>query len=119
MTRETDLAWAAGFIDGDGCFSVIQQCYFRVTVTQVDKRPLLRLAKIFGVGQVKGPYARSINRPVKSNTSRYNWTVTGLQALRIYKLVEPYLSEPKLEQAFQCIVRINSGPKKVDKKTRS
>jgi hypothetical protein len=48
---ETDYAWAAGFIDGEGCFSIqLKDGYYRamLTITQVDPRPLHKLQHIFG-----------------------------------------------------------------------
>ena len=52
---KTDLAWAAGFIDGEGSFFIGRTRqgkwrYFRVQlkVTQADIRPLKRLQQMFG-----------------------------------------------------------------------
>lgn len=110
MSTKIELAWAAGFIDGDGCFSILKgpkYWYFRLTVGQADPRPLQRLTIATSLGKVKGPYNRSLGRVVQSNTSAYNWTLTGQPALQAYSLVKPYLSEPKKEQAESCLVRLD------------
>lgn len=47
MTNITDLAWAAGFLEGEGSFG----CHggsTRVSAGQVQKEPLDRLSKLFG-----------------------------------------------------------------------
>jgi LAGLIDADG endonuclease len=107
MANHTELAWAAGFIDGEGCFSIlkgVKYSYFRLTVAQVDRRPLDRLAKIFELGNVKGPYQRSGVRIIQYRAPIFNWTLTGTSAKKIYNLVQPYLSEPKQEQAQRCFI---------------
>lgn len=69
MSRQTDLAWAAGFIDGDGCMSLTKsQCSDHrrnirycasLTACQAVQEPMLRLKKILGgsVG-VRRQYAK-------------------------------------------------------------
>lgn len=49
MIIETDAAWAAGFLDGEGCFSIrVAGDSFHpiVEASQVDPRPLLKLQQM-------------------------------------------------------------------------
>ncbi len=65
-SRHTDLAWAAGFYDGEGSVSVtgstLQYKEGRtsicISVGQVNREPLDKLTDIFGIGEIYGPYAR-------------------------------------------------------------
>lgn len=47
----TDLAWLAGFIDGEGCIQINvmpNRCHLRLDITQKDRRPLQQIQKWFG-----------------------------------------------------------------------
>ncbi len=49
-----DLAWAAGLLEGEGCFHSTQNRP-RITVNMTDEDVLLRLQAVLGVGRVSGP----------------------------------------------------------------
>ena len=53
-----ELAWAAGFFDGEGCFSFTAKAgYATVAVGQVERAPLERFQKaVGGLGTIYGPY---------------------------------------------------------------
>ena len=103
FSHEVNLAWAAGFIDGEGCFVHVKthrpngKMYsdgVRLSAAQVNKEPLERLQKILG-GKIYGPYK------VKNNINArpfYQW-VTKNNAPCL-ELLLPYLSSPKLEQYY-------------------
>jgi len=63
MIGRERLAWAAGFIDGEGCIGVYSvganrtSYALKLAVEQTDRRPLDMLAEILGVGRV-APVAR-------------------------------------------------------------
>lgn len=44
---DIDLAWAAGFIDGEGCL-IFMQNDAKLTISQKDPRPLVKLKNLFG-----------------------------------------------------------------------
>lgn len=86
-----DLEWAAGFLEGEGCFRVgythsHQSRSETVTVTQVNIVPLLKLQEIFG-GTV---YDRG-SQPKRRH--QYGWYVTGARArgvmMTLYVLFTP------------------------------
>jgi hypothetical protein len=57
-SRREELSGAAGFFDGEGCFSyAVKGRYACVTIMQVDRRVLDRFLNAVGVGKVFGPYA--------------------------------------------------------------
>jgi hypothetical protein len=52
-----ELAWAAGFFDGEGCFSFSPAGrYVCVSVGQTEREPLDRFKRAVGFGNVLGPY---------------------------------------------------------------
>ena len=58
--RREELAWAAGFFDGEGCFSYTQAGrYGCATIGQTEREPLERFLRAVGVGVVYGPYKRT------------------------------------------------------------
>lgn len=101
MTSKTDLAWAAGFIDGEGCISIARQnsktCrsghrYTMKLVVSQKRRPALdKLQAMFG-GTVKKPSSQDI----------WWWVVTAQQAKLALEAVFPYLVE-KYDQAEVAI----------------
>jgi hypothetical protein len=52
-----ELAWAAGFFDGEGCFSFAERARYGVaTIGQTDVQALERFRHAVGVGTIYGPY---------------------------------------------------------------
>lgn len=101
---ETDLAWAAGFVDGEGCIALIYhkrpikdrfyECYaLRISVTNTDMRCLERLKGMFG-GSING--LRHKDRP--NNKPCWTWYCTSANAERALRALLPYLFSKK-EQA--------------------
>ncbi len=106
MNMPIDLAWAAGFIDGEGCFHVrdyTSKAVVTMSITQVDRRPLDRLARVIGGVVVKGPR----NHSKSPNSQGYHWIrFQGKKLDRFFAEIQPYLSEPKREQYTRCKERV-------------
>ncbi len=121
--RIADLAWSAGFVDGEGCISAVRQTYkdpsrracfrFRLQVAQNDLASLQRLQKILGVrsniAQVKWNTAQ--NRPI------YSLIVDGRHVIGALLMLEPFLFRKKF-QARACFdlwekgwMGVHPGPK--------
>src|SRR2546428_4903120 len=79
-----DVAWATGFLEGEGCFS-FSRGGARIGVSQNQREPLEKLQRFFG-GRIYEPY-----------TTRhfYQWIVHGVLAKRVMGLVYSGLSEGK------------------------
>lgn len=100
MTKETDLAWAAGFIDGEGCISIPTRIRDRnrrdynlsLYVGQVDPRPLRILQAMFGGSVVLRKTSDLARRPM------FMWRITGNLAEAAIVAMLPYLVV-KREQA--------------------
>lgn len=111
MITEAEWAWAAGFIDGEGCFTPRKTHggkYRTITlvVGQVRKEPLEKLAKILGV-QVRGPYTRRDGE--LGQKPSYSVSLSGARLEKIIEHLWPHLCAPKREQYNAAIDRINTG----------
>jgi len=96
MSRSHELAWAAGFIDGDGFITIGTRNqtingktytghYLRVGCNHVGKAPIDELYRLFG-GNVK------YNPKVKGNRkARYQWTLNTSAAKECLVQLLPYL----------------------------
>lgn len=80
-----DLHWAAGFIEGEGCFS--RGTSQRIDVEQVDREPLDKLQAMFG--------GRTVRRRAKREgwNPTFAWYVYGSRARGIMMTLYPLLSE--------------------------
>lgn len=109
MTRQTDLAWAAGFLDGEGCIWAKahnnptrgkRDRQLKISAAQVDREVLDRLVSIFGFGKVYGPYPSSsdVGKPY------YRWDLNhAANVVAILKLIWPYLGTVKRAQALSAM----------------
>lgn len=100
------LAWAAGFVDAEGCFSFTLRARFAsVRVSQTHRDPLDRLAAALKIGRVRGPFAvQSPTRP--SIKEQYSYYAYGARALKVSELLWPYLAGAKRLQALRMRERV-------------
>jgi hypothetical protein len=105
--KREDLAWAAGFFDGEWSFMVVRNDGShspRLTVGQTDPRPLYRFMAVFnGIGNVRGPYTR-----VKANHSPiWYYSVDGFEKVQaLMAMMWPFLCEPKKQQATEMMAEV-------------
>lgn len=91
---DTDYAWAAGFLDGEGCFYLQGTSKVNpltktpsIKATQVDPRPLLKLQEIFE-GAVSP-------RNIRTSTGKiaHDWNVHGGEGCRrVLPFILPYMT---------------------------
>lgn len=108
MNRE-ELAWAAGFFDGEGNVRFGSNAplkgSIRVQVGQTDRRVLDRFQKaVLGLGKVYGPYPR-----LKENWQpRYIFETHGFeQSQAIVAMLYQFLSPVKQEQCLKALGEYN------------
>jgi hypothetical protein len=105
----TELAWAAGFFDGEGStlYTSTQKgrYHLRVMVWQKDQRPLHRFQAALELGSIYGPYIKQKDMSV--------WVVSCAKAEEALEKLWPYLSEPKREQAISALERWYNRPLKI------
>lgn len=100
----TDIAWAAGIIDGEGCITIygrpgrvskkgVRATALILNVTNTDPRMLVKLRFMFGGNLQKcGGKRRPNQRPC------FAWMITGKPCAKVLRMVQPYLVV-KREQA--------------------
>ena len=92
--KKTDYAWAAGFIDGEGCFVRTNGRLPKLQISQVDPMVLFKLMRILG-GTVRGPYQHKTNpnaRPI------YRYSISGQALYQHMPMLEKYLGDIKRAQ---------------------
>ena len=111
----TELAWAAGFFDGEGnCrLRVDKQRNERrsriygtlvVQIGQTDRDVLDRFHKAVGVGSVCGPYTKTHTKG-RPPTIYFAFHTAGRKAVAAFGLIRPYLSRVKREQGDVAIAQ--------------
>lgn len=101
--KRTDLAYIAGFFDGEGCIHLNrvkrQNLYLRVVVVQTNEWIIQWLKYSFG-GQVY-----KMLREKDHHKQRWQWHLYGNQSLEFLKAIRPYLilkrTEAELAIKFQ------------------
>ncbi len=94
------IAWAAGFLEGEGSFSRARRKNTTETVqaVQVNYTPLGRMARWFG-GKV-----RVSNRSILPNTKRlYVWSVNGARARGIMLTIVSLMSPKRQKQIWRAL----------------
>jgi hypothetical protein len=91
-----DFAWAAGFIDGEGCFRY--DTTPRLTVSNTHLPTLRWLKRLFGVGSVSAS-GNHRGRP------QFRWLVSGENAIEVIEELVPYLREKKPQAQLVLDIR--------------
>jgi hypothetical protein len=106
MPTETEVAWAAGFFDGEGNCAYYPDCrHFRMTIEQASvEKPavLVRFRKIVGCGRIGGPYTP----PSRKKNWTPVWRIACHNAADVQKVMDllyPYLSSTKRKQYRQAL----------------
>jgi len=111
--RKTDLAWAAGFFDGEGCvhlkrdyngkqkqLKLIPTYSLRLMITNTHLASLERVREILNIGSLR-PLAHYGEGP--EGKQRWEWRAASKQAESVLRLLMPYLTT-KREQATLAIL---------------
>lgn len=108
-----ELAWAAGFFDGEGSVyvrhtqrhkggttgRVYPLTTVEVSLSQVRVEPLKRFLEAVQIGTLRGPYQ---HRKI-THAPYFRWQTAGRPSVhKVLSLLWPYLSLPKREQFQKC-----------------
>lgn len=98
MSRSHELAWAAGFIDGEGFVTIGKRNqkatnsdkvyvghYLRLGVNHVDPKPINELYRLFGGSVQYDPNVKGNRKP------RYRWITNTNKAKEVLVQLLPYL----------------------------
>jgi hypothetical protein len=108
VVAETELAWSAGFFDGEGSTVVWRSTHSTQTmlsITQIDRRVLDRFAEAVGEGGVNGPYERK----AAGQQPLYQYKAAGARAHRAMELLWPYLGQVKREQYERVVADVREA----------
>ena len=106
--RYTDIVWAAGLFEGEGCIHTLQMTKAKTTYrtlrqAMTDKDVMERFVNVVGYGNLNGPiwYTKS-TKPV------WDWNVTKkTEVLRILKMFLPHFGIRRAEKAIEAITFLN------------
>jgi hypothetical protein len=89
-----DLSWAAGFLEGEGCFKIGGWHTQQVGASQVNREPLEKLHRMFG-GKIH-PYAsKNVRENGYNRKSGYSWIVSGMRARGVMMTLFSFLSQKR------------------------
>lgn len=95
-----ELAWSAGFYDGEGNSGLTTQGYPRISIGQIERTTLDRFRTATNVGTIYGPYARSR----EEWNDIYMYIAKGFQEVQaVAVMLWPFLSEPKRAQLMETL----------------
>lgn len=99
MTRDLDIAWAAGFLEGEGCFGTYGKGHGSpmVAASQINIEPLERLKKIFPEMTLRE------TSPSSAGNRTWECRCYGDKAISIMREVLPWMSEKKAAQIIDAI----------------
>lgn len=107
ILRTTDIAWTAGFLEGEGCFSLGgKSTGISISVPQVNPDPLRRLQNFFGGSISQKDQAKSgfKSQPI------FVWLLCGEKAIELAKAVHPYMSEKRQTAIEAMVLKRKKGP---------
>ena len=115
------LAWSAGFADGEGSFFwaqyKIRHPRVRFELGQVNPEPLWRFRDATGFGApVNGPYGNTKADAKKPAQPQWTWAISGFEDVQaLLAMLWPWLGTPKRKQATKILMEaresyVNDGP---------
>jgi hypothetical protein len=102
--KENEIAWAAGFFEGEG--SISWQGGPRLQMTSTDKDVLLRVQKVFGgeIYELNGgvPRSEDVGR-YPSRKVQWKWCQGGYAGLKTLLEILPWLGERRTQKANEVM----------------
>lgn len=86
-----DLAYIAGFVDGEGCFQIGKNGSVSLRIVNTSRKVLEKIQTVLDVGSVS-------DRKQRINKRQFLFSVYGEECVEAIKKISPYLIE-KLDEA--------------------
>lgn len=111
--RETDVAWAAGLFEGEGCISIYAEDRPRLSMAMTDRDVMERFQSIVG-GLLNGPLPRRMSRNGTLCQALWEWRLSGIDDVtRCLDAFLPYLGARRRARAADVIAQYHeSGVKR-------
>jgi LAGLIDADG DNA endonuclease family protein len=111
MASETELAWAAGLFEGEGCFTVRRvqhgwRAQFEMTVTSTDLDVVQQFARIAGCGYIK---ARRTFNAKPHWKGQHTWACGGAAALVFAESLLPLLGKRRRARHAEILTLIEAS----------
>lgn len=113
-TWREELAWAAGFFDGEGCFRLHTKAgidgrfYAQITINQIHPEVLERFQRaVLGAGNIRGPYIPSgTTKAGEPRKPTWNYACTNFEHVQaVYVMLIPFLGSVKTEQGKRVLTK--------------
>ena len=102
MTRQEEIAWAAGLFEGEGCLHLSKEGRFHIVLTTTDEDVIKRLHDIMNVGSIN--FRHSPSR--KNRKPHWTWGVYNRDdVIQVLNLMMPYFGERRTEAAEKMLER--------------
>lgn len=104
---ETQIAWLAGLIEGEGCINFNGKNGVTLTIAMTDQDIINKVQSITGVGKIYLGKKNQDNRKVV-----YSWQLRIKQELELlFPLLIPHMGERRTHKINEAIIRLqnNSG----------
>lgn len=95
MASDVEIAWAAGLIEGEGCFTLHSKRHPYFLLDMCDLDVLEKFNKIFPQTNLRGPYV-DIKRP--DHKTRYRVDAFGPKCIEIMDAVYPYMGSRRKDK---------------------
>lgn len=97
--NELDLAWLAGFFDGEGNIRIAKKHSVSLTISQKEREALDKVVSILGAGTI---YYRDILTPGGKATHTHIYYLGGRNAVEALKYLVPFLvvKQAKAQEAI-------------------
>jgi len=99
--RYTDIVWAAGLFEGEGCihFKTDRPNQRVLSISMTDKDVMERFVDVVGYGNLNGPYMSKL-----STKPFWKWQLyKGTEVLRILKMFLPHFGKRRSEKALEAL----------------
>jgi len=116
MPTDIQIAWAAGILEGEGCFSIFKRAssttnhkQLCIQCTMTDRDVITKLADIFGVGRISEVQPTGTKRDGTPYKLAYKWAVDNHAGQRlILESIMPHLGERRKAKAEELLEYINA-----------
>ena len=102
--NETDIAWAAGLFEGEGCIGLNRtngRSYPQLQINLTDADVIRRFQRIVG-GTLNGPYS------TQGHKDRWVWAANGLHARRVLATLAPFLGERRTARMAEVLAQAST-----------
>ena len=103
MLSDRDIAWAAGFLEGEGCFALNRKTCC-ITAAQVQREPLERLLRLFG-GKIY-----DIKRKSSKHQDFSRWDLHGPKAAGLMMTLWSLMSPRRRDQIGKALAVWRAAP---------